>query len=519
MSDLTINSGLNILETYKSLKKEVRHNSQNQNLFQRVESFFQLVKEMPSMSVLTVNNWNKMKEKASHLHFLTSLQNDLEKLGGNTPEKFEFFRRICPDNWFGLKALLDGAVLTQDSLQAFKSSDWQSPVFQLENWAAVAIKAYISGEISQDVLCRLLIYDECQRLYGKENVERYQMSTTTGKWDQQAMEIVRISLNDFFLTADEIEVFLNSLGVSINEFHFFTIPFKLSRDLKEYDPNLSFEKTFAYNAVQVSRIYRINEGKRVVIFPPQIMEWIYEFKYEKNVMRPNRVLGYSKAADFRYAGKRDVFIPCRYITAPFSLHRLPSDSVTAYIHDAYFHLHIECENPHREIWIELASRLRGKGLKDDEEQILDRALYYAKFKCPMEALLTFLGHGTESNSFKSRQVIAKFILEIIEKHDISSNVPTSTAKFIISTSGVSFNEKMLLLGKTKIQYGTDWNVFLTNFPKKDLTDDQCQQVQELVQNYFSANLEAYKGFSALLKQSNYGWKIEEFHNPFDRSQN
>lgn len=293
------------------------------------------------------------------------MEAEFNALAKSSTAEFEFFRRIPRNEWVKLKAHLEIApIADQNAVQAFQLGEWNHPIFKQTDWALLAIKAYLNGDISLNRLSTLLLFDECQRSFPGQT-SCFQIFESSGI-NMQAAELGSEAVQFILPLTEQQEILLNALAKKPQEeTQFFVIPF---------DPNRLHLASLAYNDLgfKFGAIHLPNGEMQLAIFPPNLITEILKVRCGNNTMIPRPVLGFSEASDFESLTERDVFIPQKYITSPSSVHYTPCEPIEIYVHDGYYHITVESFNNERDIYLAISKRFKDKGLLSTWDRSLDR---------------------------------------------------------------------------------------------------------------------------------------------------
>lgn len=260
----------------------------------------------------------------------------------------EFFRRLDLQD-FEEVILRIKQLPAQNIGEALAQFEWDHPIFQDVDLDLYALNEFIFGRLNRYEISELLLYCQCQR----ERSTVFQMIQSNGRLDEEAFEILTAGTEVHF-TNEQREQFLKQISdYPPQRTRFYLLPLDFSNPKKITDQIwlLGFE-LFLFDTDE--------EGLFQIVLPPHLIVDLYKAKFGEAISLPNLVLGASKSINnFKNPHQRDVLVPSRLFprSTPAIADGHPAPPISFYHHDIAYHLYLECHNPHRKAWIELADFL------------------------------------------------------------------------------------------------------------------------------------------------------------------
>lgn len=162
-----------------------------------------------------------------------------------------------------------------------------SSCFSYVEWPALALKAYITGKISRIRVSTLLLYDCCCLTYPNK-VSAYQLVEQNGD--------VNFRYWEKFTELDRFYISLSNLKTHSKD--------ALFERIKKSSPEQT--QFFVHN--------------RSILLSVELFGLMSSFEFPESGMGVNPVLGFSLTSHFARKTKRDVYVPCRYVTPPSFIH-------------------------------------------------------------------------------------------------------------------------------------------------------------------------------------------------------
>ncbi|MDP1880957.1 MAG: hypothetical protein Q8K60_08475, partial [Parachlamydiaceae bacterium] len=299
-------------------------------------------------------------------------------------ESFEFIRRIPRHEWIPFaKIINESRDINSDELAAFTMGKWDHSIYKEEEWPALALRAFFKNEMTLNQVSMLLIYDfflqasnngQGQILYYQLNhLEEIVTQGTTSEEEEldeedfdQKQDLLLNLITGIAYSIDIVSEMLQSHCISLEE---------VRNEIKKLTDSESHLIAF----FRTDTIHNHWE----YLLSPALLEAFLKGIFKENAIRPNFVLGMSLRDDFMNWNKRDLFIPCRYLSLPEEIHGidLRKFPYNIYKHDVG-HCFIESLNLDRKMWTELAANCEkvNSSLLNTLNLILDRDLYYRDLK-------------------------------------------------------------------------------------------------------------------------------------------
>ncbi len=137
--------------------------------------------------------------------------------------KSNFLRRVPDEEWdAALKIIQElGHVNSAEELNAFHVGQWDHPIFQDPNWIYFAFHEYLQNNLSEDKICKLFLYNECQKTIPSQ-LKIFQL-IKYGQIDQEALDILRKSTRNY-LNDEAFEKLINYfLSLPSEDTQFFAV--------------------------------------------------------------------------------------------------------------------------------------------------------------------------------------------------------------------------------------------------------------------------------------------------------
>ncbi len=303
--------------------------------------------EQPNSLPSPVEKFDRFIEEATGKRFpaLTPFQRE---------ERYDFLRRLDRGKLKDeLAFTFKWPEASPNELAALKNLDTAHPIFQRASLRVIALREFVSGNLTRDEIANLFIFAECKNRYGTEGE---QLISQDGRRNGDAIEFLSSHLGGMY-SREEIERFLQSVE---------ELPPERSRiyfaENGEGRANSSvLHGIFKFIGNFLMHPIKDDEKSmnlQLIVLTPELTYLLHKAKFGENAIRPNPVLGLSSQADFKKTDRRDVYIP-----ASSSLLDLPVtadgyltfDPLQVMMHDLMYHCLIESANPHRAVYSELAA--------------------------------------------------------------------------------------------------------------------------------------------------------------------
>ncbi len=303
--------------------------------------------------------------------------------------------------------------LSETEIDALKNAKWDHEVYKKPNIHFVALKAFVFGWIDRHQVSAILVFLACR---SRKECQFLQLLSKDGTPNQKAVDTLKASLNGYY-TDDQLKEFLlNISSLNPQNTQFYSVPIMTYAQL-----NTGSEKIYKFRSV-VDVILDINhtflvqipkdqETRRQIVLPPHLMIPLLQAKFGTQTMMPNPVLGSSVAADnFKRKNERDVLIPCPLFpkSTPTKADEFHAPDLKFYHHDMAYHVVLECANPHRSEWIELAKLCDPS---NQQSPIKSKDLYQRLLDREFRPYLRNFGTNRENTSLKEMlSVFESFLL-------------------------------------------------------------------------------------------------------------
>jgi len=282
----------------------------------------------------------------------------------------DFLRRIVGKERADLCRKLEriqNRPLPQDALNAFVRGEWAHKIFQERDWPLLALRAFIDGQLDEMQISKLNLFDYCREF---KDFQIHSLINPDNSFNRDQFELLK---RGFPLERFEDKIKL--LNLNRDNAQFFSFRFPLLTD-EEYEKAYQNRIIDLYNEKAVrfpnSNYFMIVDKEKneiqVLVLIPSFLHELLKLTCGKNATRPNPILGFDpneKMYDFQ---SRVLAVPFRYVSLPETVH---DGIVTAwagmYMHDID-HLLADSMNPHRKMWVELATNLN---LSKKSNAILD----------------------------------------------------------------------------------------------------------------------------------------------------
>ncbi len=303
--------------------------------------------------------------------------------------KRNFLRRISDGDWNAILQKIEGLnhSISSEELDAFRLGMWEHPVFDHADWIYFAFQAYLEDLIAPDTMCKLFLYNSCQRqvvldeakesdilemLEGKSgsfsvfnrssSFETCQVFTANGEVDPRSLDHLKEATKQY-LDEREFRDFLSALSeLPPEQTQFFIIEREPDSAFDAIRENVEWPLFITCSSNPEDSWLSVWQ----TVAPPEFIYRMHRARFGENAIRPAPALGYSEIENLSNLTSRIVSIPS-FVPLPEKLHNLSAQPLTFYHHDIVYHHAIESANMHRPVWIAFA-----KFLKEREENWIFR---------------------------------------------------------------------------------------------------------------------------------------------------
>ena len=283
--------------------------------------------------------------------------------------KSNFLRRIPEEAWSAILRKIDelNISLSTEILESLSLGKWDHPIFDTADWIYIAFHAYLEGKWDIDTMCKLFLYDACQKQAQKDQkiARTYQLINGQGKINRRALALLTRA-TDGYLSAEELVQTFSQMAPEKSQFFALEDPQDALFDFIT-NPNTPGAPHWTLLTVRIRRVLW------QIVASPDFIYALHRAKFGENAIRPIPILGYSQTEKLSDPEARVVAIPSM-VALPEQVHNLSCNPLGMYHHDIVYHHALESANIHRPVWIQFAHFLKEKGQEWMFPIALDREL-------------------------------------------------------------------------------------------------------------------------------------------------
>lgn len=385
-------------------------------------------------------------------------------------EKGEFVRRIPKEEFSTMMDTVEASrKATPQEIQALRSACWNHPIFQEKDWLGMALKAFMENKLDRNAISTLCLYDSLKNNYPE--VQDFFLKDESGNIDLRAFKLLKKGLHRYFQDLGS-----QRAGLSLSKEE------KLLNELAK----LKREETCFFLVPAVTCPDTIFVGRENMVLSPALLKSVLKARFKNFAFKPNPVLGFSVRDDFAHKTRRDLFIPCRYVSTPNLVPDEPFDLIYIYQHDCS-HLLRDSNNKIVPLLLRSAACLEQEGLFEEMDDTLDRDIPPSSSK-KLEQLKELI-----DSPFKKEKVLQVFVKQVFEEvkdQEILFNSLIQTEIFYKKIRQILVNENNFedIQKIDKAHSAPQANIFFTNphspIPVKltkaesSITKEHCMTILE-----------------------------------------